>query len=108
VGLRFDLSRSGAQRKLDLVEDVAAVADKAGLSPAHLAVAFTLAHPAVTSTIIGPKTPEQLEDLLAGAGTRLDQDTLDALDELVPPGATLDDADRGWDPPWMRPEARRH
>jgi len=107
VAMRFDLSRPGAQRKLDLVEEVAAVADKAGLTPTHLSVAFTLAHPAVTSTIVGPKTPEQLEDLLAAADTRLDRDTLDALDEMVPPGTTLDDADRGWDPPWMDPGARR-
>jgi len=107
VGQRFDLSRPGAQRKLDLVEEVLAVADKAGLSPTHLAVAFTLAHPAVTSAIIGPKTPEQLEDLLAGADVRLDEDTLDAIDAVVEPGTTLDDPDRGWDPPWMASPARR-
>jgi aryl-alcohol dehydrogenase-like predicted oxidoreductase len=107
VGERFNLSRPGAQRKLDLVEDVLAVADKAGLPPAHLAVAFTLAHPAVTSAIIGPKTPDQLEDLLSAAGIRLDEDTLDAIDAVVEPGTTVDEPDRGWDPPWMAPRARR-
>jgi len=83
------------------------VAEKAGVPPAHLALAFTLAHPAVTSAIIGPRTMEQLEDLLAGSEVRLDPEILDAIDEVVPPGTLLDEADRGWDPPWMSPDARR-
>jgi len=61
----------------------------------------------VTSSIIGPRTPEQLTDLLAGADVRLDRDTLDAIDELVPPGSVVFDFDRGYSPPWMAPEARR-
>ena len=36
----------------------------AGLSLIDLALAFTLTHPAVTSPIIGPRTMEQLTDLL--------------------------------------------
>ena len=104
---RFQLDRPGNQRKLDLVEDLAAVGEKAGHSLTHLAIAFTLAHPAVTSAIIGPRTPEQLEDLLAGADVRLDGDTLDAIDEVVEPGETVEEADRGWAPPWMEPAARR-
>jgi hypothetical protein len=50
---------------------------------------------------------EQLQDLLAGSEVRLDPEILDAIDEVVPPGTLLDEADRGWDPPWMAPEARR-
>ena len=107
VAARFDLSRPANQRKLDLVEDLAVIADKAGMSMTHMAIAFTLAHPAVTSSIIGPRTPEQLEDLLAGADLRLDDATLDAIDELVPPGSILEESDRGWQPPWMKPEERR-
>jgi aryl-alcohol dehydrogenase-like predicted oxidoreductase len=104
---RFDLSRPGNQRKLDLVEDLAIVADKAEMSLTHLAIAFTLAHPAVTSAIIGPRTMEQLVDLLAGADLRLQGQTLDAIDDLRPPGTTLEESDRGWEPPWMGREARR-
>jgi aryl-alcohol dehydrogenase-like predicted oxidoreductase len=107
VARRFDLSRQANQRKLDLVEDLTTVAVKAGLSLVHMAVAFTLAHPAVTSTIIGPRTPQQLKDLLDGADVRLDDATLDAIDEIVSPGAVIEDADRGWQPPWMEPPARR-
>jgi aryl-alcohol dehydrogenase-like predicted oxidoreductase len=104
---RFDLQRDPPQRKLDLVEALAKVAEQAGLSLSRLAIAFSLAHPAVTSTIIGPRTMEQLEDLLAGADAQLDDDILDAVDEVVPPGTTIDGADRGWEEPWMRAEERR-
>ena len=107
VAARFDLSRPGNQRKLDLVEELAGVADKAGLSLAHMAVAFTLAHPAVTSAIIGPRTPEQLDDLLDAADVRLEQDVLGAIDRIVPAGTVIEAADRGWEPPWMAPQARR-
>jgi aryl-alcohol dehydrogenase-like predicted oxidoreductase len=107
VADRFDLSRSEAQRKLDLVEELLPIADKAGMPLAHMAIGFILAHPSVTSAIIGPRTMEQLDDILEGADLRLDEATLDAIDEVVPPGTFVDDADRGWDPPWMEPAARR-
>jgi aryl-alcohol dehydrogenase-like predicted oxidoreductase len=104
---RFDDSRPEVRRKYEVVEALAGVAEKAGVPPAHLALAFTLAHPAVTSAIIGPRTMEQLEDLLAGSDVHLDPGILDAIDEVVPPGTLVDEADRGWDPPWMVPDARR-
>jgi aryl-alcohol dehydrogenase-like predicted oxidoreductase len=107
VASRYDLSRPGNQRKLDLVEELALVADKAGLSLTHMAIAFTLAHPVVTSAIVGPRTPQQMQDLLAGADVELDADTLDAIDEVVLPGTTAESSDRGWDAPWMTPGARR-
>ncbi|MGH2785046.1 MAG: aldo/keto reductase [Actinomycetota bacterium] len=107
VADRFDFDRPGNRRKLELVEDLAVVADKAGLPMTHLATAFAMAHPAVTSAIIGPRTMEQLEDALAAADVQLDADTLDALDAIVPPGSVIEGSDKGWDPPWMAPEARR-
>jgi aryl-alcohol dehydrogenase-like predicted oxidoreductase len=69
---RYDPTNPENDRKLDLVDDLTNLADKAGISLTHLAIAFTLAHPSVTSAIIGPRTPAQLEDLLAGADVRLD------------------------------------
>jgi aryl-alcohol dehydrogenase (NADP+) len=89
------------------VERLEAVADKAAMPLTHLAAAFTLAHPAVTSAIVGPRTMDQLDDLLGGADVRLDDETLDAIDEVVAPGTLVDQADRGWDPPWMDSSARR-
>lgn len=107
VAAHFDESRPAIQRKLDLVEDLLGIAGDAGMPLAHLAVAFTLAHPAVTSAIIGPRTMDQLQDLVAGADVRLDAATLDAIDAVVPPGTLVDENDRGFDPWWFDPGARR-
>jgi aryl-alcohol dehydrogenase-like predicted oxidoreductase len=107
VASQFDESRPEIQRKLDLVEDLLKVAADAGVSLSHLAIAFTLAHPAVTSAIIGPRTMEQLDDLISGADVRLDETTLDAIDGIVPPGTLVDENDRGFDPWWLEPAARR-
>jgi aryl-alcohol dehydrogenase-like predicted oxidoreductase len=104
---QFDRSRSENQRKFDVVEALRPVADKAGISMTHMAIAFTLAHPGITSAILGPRTMDQLEDLLAGADVRLDADTLDAIDEIVPPGTVVDENDRGYSPPWLEASARR-
>jgi aryl-alcohol dehydrogenase-like predicted oxidoreductase len=104
---RFDFDREPVRRKLEAVDGLRGVADAAGVRLTHLAVAFTLAHPAVTSAIVGPRTMDHLEDLLKGAETRLDEATLDAIDEVVAPGEIVDPADRGWDPPWLEPTARR-
>jgi aryl-alcohol dehydrogenase-like predicted oxidoreductase len=104
---RFDLSLPGNQRKLRLVEQLEGVAGEAGVPLPQPALAFALHHPAVTSVILGPRTIEQLRGLLPDADARLDADTLDAIDALVLPGTTLNPADRGWDPPWMTPRARR-
>jgi aryl-alcohol dehydrogenase-like predicted oxidoreductase len=103
----YDESRPPVQHKLDLVEELIRVAGKAGISLTHMAIAFTLAHPAVTSTIIGPRTREQLDDLVAAADVRLDTATLDAIDDLVPPGTLVDEDDRGFDPWWFEAKARR-
>ena len=103
----FDESRPEIQRKLDLVEDVAKIAADAGVSMTHLAIAFSLAHPGVTSSIIGPRTHDQLTDLLGGAELRLDAGILDAIDAIVPPGMPVDDTDRGFAPWWLEKEERR-
>ena len=107
IAAQFDRSRPENQRKLDMVESLAKIAADAGISMTHMAIAFTLAHPGVTSAIIGPRTMEQLEDVLAGADVRLDEATLDAIDEVVPPGTLVDENDRGISPWWLEASARR-
>jgi len=85
----FDPHADLFQRKLRLVNELAAVADEAGLPMAQLAVAFSIEHPAVTSAIIGPRTMAHLESLLAVGDMKLAPDILDRLDALVPPGTTV-------------------
>ena len=99
---------AGNQAKLAAVEELIKVAADAGCSLIHLALAFVTAHQAVTSAIIGPRTMDQLTDLLAGAGVTLDDDVLDRIDQIVPPGMTLNPADAGWQSPVLAdPAARR-
>jgi hypothetical protein len=67
-----------------------------------------IAHQGVTSAIIGPRTMEQLTDLMAGASVTVDDAVLDRIDQIVPPGTNLNPADAGWQPPsLMDPAARR-
>jgi aryl-alcohol dehydrogenase-like predicted oxidoreductase len=72
------------ERRLDAVERIIPIGEQAGLPMTHLAMAFAIAHPGVTSALIGPLTMEQLDDLLAGADVRLTDDLLDRIDEIVP------------------------
>jgi aryl-alcohol dehydrogenase-like predicted oxidoreductase len=102
VPRRYDLSIPGNQAKLDAVEELALLAEEAGISLIHLALAFTLTHPAVTSPIIGPRTMEQLESQLGAVDVTLSIDILDRIDKIVPPGITLNREDSGYTPPGLR------
>jgi aryl-alcohol dehydrogenase-like predicted oxidoreductase len=96
---RYDLTLPVNQRKLDAVDALTKVAADAGISLIHLAIAFVIRHPAVTASIIGPRTMEHLESQLGAAEVTLDQATLDRIDQIVPPGTNLNPADAGWAPP---------
>jgi aryl-alcohol dehydrogenase-like predicted oxidoreductase len=97
--MSFAPGRLTHERKLDVVEELIPLAEKAGLPMTHLAMAFAVAHPGVTSAIIGPRTMEHLEDLLAGAEVTLPDDVLDRIDEIVPPGTDVDPGDVSYAPP---------
>ena len=107
LAVLYDESRPAVQRKLDIVEELVRLADEAGTTLPRLGIAFVLAHPGVTSAIVGPRTIEHLEDLVEAADLRLDDATLDAIDELVPPGTMVDEHDGGFWPWWFEPRARR-
>ncbi|MFJ8976195.1 aldo/keto reductase [Streptomyces sp. NPDC102282] len=87
------------ERRLDAVEQLITVAQDAGMPLTHMATAFAIAHPGVTSAIIGPRTMEHLDDLLAGAGTTLDDELLDRIDAVVPPGTDIGTLDMAYQPP---------
>jgi hypothetical protein len=72
-----------------------------------MALAFVIGNPGVTAAIIGPRTMEQLTDLLAGASVALDDDVLDRIDQIVAPGVNLNPADAGWQPPVLADPASR-
>jgi aryl-alcohol dehydrogenase-like predicted oxidoreductase len=104
---RYDLSLPANQRKLDAADALAQLADEAGMSLIHLALAFVINHPAVTSAIIGPRTMEHLESQIGAADVRLDAAILDRIDEIVPPGTNVNPVDGGWQNPDLEPAARR-
>jgi aryl-alcohol dehydrogenase-like predicted oxidoreductase len=104
---RFSPEHAGVRRKLDLIPELEQVASDAGLSLPHLALGFVLAHPAVSSAIIGPRTMEQLDGLLGAGDVVLDDATLDRIDELVPPGSNVNPADGGWQAPALAQAWRR-
>ena len=95
------------QRKLDAVEELAQLADETGITLIQLAIAFVLNHPAITAALIGPRTMEQLESQLAAADVVLDEAVLDRIDEIVPPGTTINPADNSFANPALEPTARR-
>ncbi|TDW17393.1 aldo/keto reductase [Kribbella kalugense] len=104
---RFDMSSPANQRKLEIVEELALLAEQPGLTLIELAVAFVINHPGVTSAIIGPRTMEQLESFLPAADVVLTQDVLDRIDEIVAPGVTVNPADNSYGDHELRPERRR-
>lgn len=95
---RFDPSIPSNEVKFDVLEQLVEVAEGIGCTLPELALAFVVAHPAVTSVIIGPRTMEHLEGALKGAGLVLDDATLDRIDEIVPPGTNIYPPDGAWRP----------
>ena len=107
LAARFDMSLPENQRKLHAVEQLASVAEDAGLSMIELAIAFVVNHPAVTSAIIGPRTMEQLESQLPAADATLDAPVLDRIDEIIQAGVNLNPADTSYGEQVLHPTRRR-
>jgi aryl-alcohol dehydrogenase-like predicted oxidoreductase len=104
---RFDPARPENAAKFEAIEQFAELAASIGCSLPQLAVAFPVAHPAVTSVIIGPRTMQQLEGALNGAALTLDDKILDRMDEIVPPGTNLYNPDDVRRPPALADPALR-
>ena len=93
---RYDAGDPYNAMKLDAADALGALADEAGLTLIQMAVAFVTRHPAVTSAIIGPRTMAHLDGYLDADGIDLSDDVLDRIDEIVPPGVTINVADNMW------------
>jgi aryl-alcohol dehydrogenase-like predicted oxidoreductase len=104
---RYDLSLPVNQRKLDAAEQLAVLAEEAGLTLVQLAIAFVTRHPAVSAAIIGPRTLDHLDSQLAAADVVLPDDVLDRIDAIVAPGTIVDPADDMSLNPALEPVARR-
>jgi aryl-alcohol dehydrogenase (NADP+) len=79
--------RRGMQRTWEVIDAVQKVADERGVSMAEVALAWVTDRPAVTSTILGARTVEQLEANLRAAGLHLSEEETAALDAASDPRA---------------------
>ncbi len=104
---RFDMSTAANRRKLDIVEDLAVLAEQNGMSLLEMSIAFVIRHPGVTSAIVGPRTMEQLESYLPAASLVLSHEVLDRIDEIVAPGLTVNLDDNSYGAHELLPVARR-
>jgi aryl-alcohol dehydrogenase-like predicted oxidoreductase len=104
---RFDMTKPANQRKLDIVEELAQLAEQAGISLIELAIAFVINHPGVTSAIVGPRTMEQLESYLPAGDIKLSSDVLDGIDKIVAPGVTVNPDDNSYGAHELTAQARR-
>ncbi|MDN3356246.1 aldo/keto reductase [Actinomadura sp. DC4] len=107
-GRRNELRRAGLiqhlddERRLDTVERFVSLAEEAGLPMTHLAMAFAISHPDVTSALVGVRTMSHLDTLLAGIDVALTDDILDRIDEIVPPGTDVGTLDQAYVPPALQ------
>jgi aryl-alcohol dehydrogenase-like predicted oxidoreductase len=85
VAPMFDMASEKGQRRLEVVEALVGLAEQLNVPLARYATAWTLVHPAVTSAIVGPRTMEQLDGLLAACDVRIPVEHLERIDALVPP-----------------------
>jgi aryl-alcohol dehydrogenase-like predicted oxidoreductase len=104
---RYDMSKPQNQRKLEAADALAVLAEKSGLSIIHLALAFVIRHPAISSAIIGPRTREHLDSQLGAVDVQLSDEILDGIDEIVSPGTNFNWVDAGYVPPPITSAWRR-
>ena len=71
-----DFTQPALQANLDLAEDLQPIAERHGVTPAALAVAWTLSFPGVTGAIVGARRPGQVEGWLPAATLELKEDDL--------------------------------
>ena len=89
-GSRFTLGTAGKmyserywrEREFATVEEFSKLAREQGVAPTTLAIAWTLANPAITSTIVGASKPEQLADNIAAVEYKLDPALKEQLDRM--------------------------
>lgn len=85
AGRQATLDRNATEQAFDVVDVLTEVARAASASPAQAALAWVQSRPGIASTIIGARTPEQLEDNLAALEVNLPAEAVARLDEVSAP-----------------------
>jgi aryl-alcohol dehydrogenase-like predicted oxidoreductase len=91
----------GAQKRLDKIrpqiEKWEGFCKELGERPADVALAWTLANPAVTAPIIGPRTMDQLTESVRALEIKLSDEHLKQLDKIFPgPKGPTDEGTSDW------------
>jgi aryl-alcohol dehydrogenase-like predicted oxidoreductase len=79
------IQRRGTEANFRVVDEARAVAGELGTGVPQVALAWLLAQPGVTGPVIGPRTVEQLEDLLPAATLALTAEQVERLGRFTPP-----------------------
>ena len=74
---------------LGIVETLREIGDPHGRSPAEVAVAWTLHHPAVTGAIVGARSAEQVDGFIGAMDFRLSDEEMARIGEVLPESITL-------------------
>jgi aryl-alcohol dehydrogenase-like predicted oxidoreductase len=103
----FDPATPANQRKLEIVDELAQLAEESSLTLVQFALAWVIRHPGVTSAIIGPRTMEHLESQLGADEVVLADEVLDRIDKIMPPGQNANEIDTAYVNSGLRRSARR-
>lgn len=70
-------------RNLKLVDLLREIGKQHGKSPAEVAIAWTLRHPAVTAAIVGGRRPEQVERIIGADDFRLNREEVSRIEAFI-------------------------
>ena len=79
-----DFQEPKLSRNLELVERLTEIGEQHGKSPAEVAIAWTLRHPAVTAAIVGGRRPDQVDGIIGAAEFRLSEDEIEEIETAIP------------------------
>ncbi len=79
-----DFQEPKLSRNLELVEKLREIGEHHGKSPAEVAIAWTLRHPAVTAAIVGGRRPDQVDGIIGAAEFRLSEDEIEEIETAIP------------------------
>jgi aryl-alcohol dehydrogenase-like predicted oxidoreductase len=79
-----DFQEPKLPRNLELVEKLREIGERHGRSPAEVAIAWTLRHPAVTAAIVGGRRPDQVDGTIGAAEFRLSKDEIEEIETAIP------------------------
>jgi aryl-alcohol dehydrogenase-like predicted oxidoreductase len=79
-----DFQEPNLSRNLRLVERLTEIGEQHDKSPAEVAIAWTLRHPAVTAAIVGGRRPDQVDGIIGAAEFRLSEDEIEEIETAIP------------------------